>query len=63
MSAAFLSVLLLVLGGAPGLTRFRDAGARMALLASGVLGGVADALREQKTGARPEATPESKSRT
>jgi hypothetical protein len=35
------------IGASPGVTKIRDAGARMALLASGVLGGVADALREQ----------------
>jgi uncharacterized protein (DUF1501 family) len=32
---------------APGMAKIRDTGVRMALLASGVLGGVADALREQ----------------
>ena len=32
---------------APGMARIRDASARMALLASGVLAGVADALRDQ----------------
>jgi hypothetical protein len=31
----------------PGITKIRDAGVRMALLASGVLAGVADALRDQ----------------
>ena len=35
------------MGASPGVAKIRDAGARMALLASGVLGGVADALREQ----------------
>jgi hypothetical protein len=35
------------MGASPGVSKIRDAGARMALLASGVLGGVADALREQ----------------
>ena len=35
------------MGAAPGMARMRDAGARMALLASGVLAGVADALRDQ----------------
>jgi hypothetical protein len=35
------------MGASPGVGKIRDAGARVALLASGVLGGVADALREQ----------------
>jgi hypothetical protein len=35
------------MGASPGVAKIRDTGARMALLASGVLGGVADALREQ----------------
>ena len=35
------------MGASPGVAKIRDAGARIALLASGVLGGVADALREQ----------------
>jgi Family of unknown function (DUF6781) len=35
------------LGAAPGLATIRDAGVRMAMLASGVLAGVADALNEQ----------------
>ncbi len=35
------------MGAAPGIARMRDAGVRMALLASGVLAGVADALRDQ----------------
>jgi len=35
------------MGAAPGIAKMRDAGARMALLASGVLAGVADALRDQ----------------
>ena len=35
------------MGASPGVAKIRDAGSRMALLASGVLGGVADALREQ----------------
>jgi len=34
-------------GVAPGMAKIRDAGVRMALLASGVLAGVADALRDQ----------------
>jgi len=34
-------------GATSGITRIRDASARMALLASGVLAGVADALRDQ----------------
>ena len=34
-------------GVAPGMAKVRDAGVRMALLASGVLAGVADALRDQ----------------
>ena len=34
-------------GASPGVATIRDAGVRMALLASGVLAGVADALREQ----------------
>jgi hypothetical protein len=34
-------------GATPGLATIRDAGVRVALLASGVLAGVADALREQ----------------
>jgi hypothetical protein len=38
-------------GAAPGLATIRGASARMALLASGVLAGVADALRDQ-TGAK-----------
>ena len=39
------------MGAAPGLATMRGAGVRMALLASGVLAGVADALRDQ-TGAK-----------
>jgi hypothetical protein len=35
------------MGATPGIATIRDAGARMALLASGVLAGVADALRDQ----------------
>ena len=35
------------MGAAPGIATIRDAGVRMALLASGVLAGVADALRDQ----------------
>jgi hypothetical protein len=35
------------IGATPGIATIRDAGVRMALLASGVLAGVADALREQ----------------
>ncbi|MGB9061275.1 MAG: DUF6781 family protein, partial [Pseudolabrys sp.] len=35
------------IGAAPGLATMRDASARIALLASGVLAGVADALRDQ----------------
>jgi len=35
------------MGNAPSMTGVRDAGVRMALLASGVLAGVADALRDQ----------------
>jgi hypothetical protein len=34
-------------GATSGMAKIRDASARMALLASGVLGGVADALRDQ----------------
>ena len=34
-------------GVTPGMAKIRDAGVRMALLASGVLAGVADALRDQ----------------
>jgi hypothetical protein len=34
-------------GAAYGTTKIRDAGARMVLLASGLLAGVADALRDQ----------------
>jgi hypothetical protein len=34
-------------GVAPRMAKIRDAGVRMALLASGVLAGVADALRDQ----------------
>jgi hypothetical protein len=37
-------------GGTPGMKTMRDASVRMALVASGVLAGVADALRD-----RPEA--------
>ncbi|MGB7010152.1 MAG: DUF6781 family protein, partial [Pseudolabrys sp.] len=35
------------IGATPGLATLRDASVRMALLASGVLAGVADALRDQ----------------
>jgi hypothetical protein len=35
------------IGATPGLATMRDASARMALLASGVLAGVADAIRDQ----------------
>ena len=35
------------MGAASGIAKMRDAGVRMALLASGVLAGVADALRDQ----------------
>jgi hypothetical protein len=35
------------MGATPGLATMRGASARMALLASGVLAGVADALRDQ----------------
>jgi hypothetical protein len=38
------------MGAAPGIATIRDAGVRMALLASGVLAGVADALRDQSGG-------------
>jgi hypothetical protein len=38
-------------GAAPAVRTMRDASVRMALLASGVLAGVADALRDQ-TGAK-----------
>jgi predicted deacylase len=34
-------------GVTPGMAKIRDAGVRMVLLASGVLAGVADALRDQ----------------
>ena len=41
---------------APGMRTMRDASVRMVLIASGVLAGVADALRD-----RPEEKPEAKS--
>ena len=50
--ASMMSEFAEGVGGSPGMARFRDAGARVALLASGVLGGVADALREQKSEAK-----------
>jgi hypothetical protein len=42
------------MGAAPGIATIRDAGVRMALLASGVLAGVADALRD-RSGAKRDA--------
>ena len=50
--ASMMSEFTEGVGGSLGMARFRDAGARVALLASGVLGGVADALREQKSEAK-----------
>jgi hypothetical protein len=43
------------IGNAPGLAQIRGAGARMALLASGVLAGVADALRDQSAEMKGQA--------
>jgi hypothetical protein len=45
--ASMMGELAEGVGVAPGMAKIRDAGVRMALLASGVLAGVADALREQ----------------
>jgi hypothetical protein len=45
--ASMMGELAEGMGVTPGIARIRDAGVRMALLASGVLAGVADALREQ----------------
>ena len=45
--ASMMGELAEGVGVAPGMAKIRDAGVRMALLASGVLAGVADALRDQ----------------
>jgi hypothetical protein len=45
--ASMMGELAEGVGVTPGMAKIRDAGVRMALLASGVLAGVADALRDQ----------------
>jgi len=45
--ATMMGELASGMGATPGLATMRDASVRMALLASGVLAGVADALRDQ----------------
>jgi hypothetical protein len=50
--ASIMSDFASGMGATTGMARIRDAGVRMALLASGVLAGVADALRDQSEAKR-----------
>jgi len=50
--AGMMGELTAGMGAVPGMATLRDASVRMALLASGVLAGVADALRDQSAAKR-----------